>query len=81
MTASDDDCLDVVGNLRKYWKGWSLLLRIMVMEGAITRLLGVFFKVVVQAVMNYGGGGVGDDPPHMPGPGWVPTQSRAIYYG
>ena len=56
LTASDDECPEVVGKLRKYWKRWALLLRIMVREGAITSLLGMLFKAVLQAVLIGGGG-------------------------
>ena len=43
--------------------------RILGREGASTRVSGMLFKVVVQAVMIFWGGYVGDHPPHRPGPG------------
>ena len=51
LTASDDDLLVVAGNLRKAQKRWALLARILRWEGASPRVSGIFFKVVVQAVL------------------------------
>ena len=44
----------VVGNLRKARKRWARFLIISVREGASTRVLGAFFKMVVQAILLFG---------------------------
>ena len=54
LTAVDDDWPAVVGNLTKVWKSWERLSRILGQEGANMRVSGMFFKVVVQAVMLLG---------------------------
>ena len=67
----------MVGNLRKAWKSWDRLLRILGREGASPRVSGMFFKAVVQAVLFFWGGGVGDDPSHRPQTGGVQAQGSA----
>ena len=52
--ASDDKWPVVMGNLWKAQKIWARLSSILVREGASTRVLGVFSKAVVQAVMILG---------------------------
>ena len=47
MTASDDGCLAVAGNLRKARKSWARLLTILVIEGENPRVSEMFFKAVV----------------------------------
>ena len=54
MTAGDDDWQEVVGNLVKAQKIWGRLARILSREGADKRVLGNFFKAVVQVVLLFG---------------------------
>ena len=54
LTASDDDCLEVVGNLRKVRKSLACLLIILGREGDSPRVSGMLFKVVVHAVLLFG---------------------------
>ena len=54
MTAGDDDWPAVVGNLAKARKSWKRLQRILRREGATPRILGSFFKAVVQQVLLFG---------------------------
>ena len=49
-----DDWTVVVGNLRKARNSWAWLSRILVREGVKPRVSGMFFKVVVQAVLLFG---------------------------
>ena len=51
MTAGDYDWPAVVGNLQKARKSWGRLSRILIWEGADTKVLGKFFKAVTQAVL------------------------------
>ena len=53
FTASDDNYPVVVGNLRKALKSWTRIERILIREGAIPRVSGIFFKAVVQAVILF----------------------------
>ena len=53
MTAGDDDWPAVAGNLSKARKSWGRLSRILFREGADARVLGNFFKAVVQAVLLF----------------------------
>ena len=53
MTVGDDDWPTVVVNLRKDWKSWVRLARILVREGADLRVSGMFFKAVVQSVLLF----------------------------
>ena len=52
--ASDKDWPVVVGNLYESQKIWARLSRIMRREGDSLRVLGVFFKAVVQALLLFG---------------------------
>ena len=69
MTAKDDDCPAVVGNLRKAQKSWARLTRILGREGGTTE--------VIQDVLQGGSAGsvyfrvvdVGPGPPNGTGPG------------
>ena len=54
MTASDDDWVELVGNLSKARKKWAQLSRILGNEGANPQVLGMFFKAVVQVVLLFG---------------------------
>ena len=54
MTAGDDDWPAVAGNLAKARRSWERLQRILGREGATSRILGSFFKAVVQQVLLFG---------------------------
>ena len=54
MTVGDDKWTVVLGNLRKYWKSWEYMVRILGQEGSDPRVSGMFFKSVVQAVFLFG---------------------------
>ena len=50
----DYDWTAVVGNLWKEQKSWAHLARILARAGASPHISGIFFKVVVQAVLLFG---------------------------
>ena len=54
LMAVDENWLAAVGNLRKKWKSWTWMAKILVREVAIPRVSGMFFKAVVQAVLLFG---------------------------
>ena len=54
MTAGDDEWPAVAGNLLNVRKIWGRLSRILCQEGADARVLGNFFRAVVQAVLLFG---------------------------
>ena len=54
ITAGDDDCPAVAGNLNKARRSWGRLQRILRREGATPRISGSFFKAVVQQVLMFG---------------------------
>ena len=54
LTAGDDDCLAVVGNLGKARKSWGRLSWILIQEGADPKVLGYSYKAVAQAVLLFG---------------------------
>ena len=54
LTASDDDWLEVVYNLRKVRKKWDRMSRILCGEGSDARTSGTFYKVAVQAILLFG---------------------------
>ena len=54
LTAADNNCTTVVGNLRKARKSWTWLKIILGGEGANPRVSGMFFKAVVKAVLIFG---------------------------
>ena len=54
MTARDDDCPEVAGNLAKARKIWGRMQGILRREGATPRILENFFKAVVQQVLLFG---------------------------
>ena len=54
LTAGDDDCLAMVGNLVKARKSWGRLSWILIREGADLKVSGNFYKVVVQSVLLFG---------------------------
>ena len=53
MTAGDDDCPAVAGNLNKARRSWGRLQRILRREGATPQISGSFFKAVVQQVLLF----------------------------
>ena len=54
MTEGDDDWPEVVGNLRKAREIWGQLSRILRQEGEDLKVLGHFFKLVMQALLLFG---------------------------
>ena len=54
MTAGDDDCPAVAGNLINVWKSWGRLTKIFIREVADMKVSGNFFKAVVQQVLLVG---------------------------
>ena len=54
MTVGDGNWTAVAGDLVKARKSWVRLSRILIREGADKRVLGNFFKAVVQAVLLFG---------------------------
>ena len=54
LTAVDDNCPSVVGNIWKAKKRWGRLEWILGREGANPRVSGLFFKAVVKAVLLFG---------------------------
>ena len=54
MTEGDDDWPAVAGNLAKGQKSWGRIQGILRREGAKPRILGNFFKAVVQQVLLFG---------------------------
>ena len=53
MTAGYDDWPAVAGNLVKARNSWGRLARILIREGADMRVMGTFFKAVVQQVLLF----------------------------
>ena len=54
MTASYNDWLAVLVNLKKSRNSWARLTRILVREGYNPRVSGMFFKAVIQALLIFG---------------------------
>ena len=54
MTAGDDECPAVAGNLAKARKSWGRMQGILRREGATPRISGNFFKAVVQQMLLFG---------------------------
>ena len=54
MTEGGDNWPAMAGNLAKARKSWGRLQGILSREGATKRVLGNFFKVVVQQVLLFG---------------------------
>ena len=54
LTEVDYDWLSVVGNLVKVRNSWGRLSRILSREGADPKVLGHFYKAVLQAVLLFG---------------------------
>ena len=54
LTTGDYAWLEVVGNLGKVRKSWGRLSRILIREGADTKVSGNFYKAVAQAVLLFG---------------------------
>ena len=53
MTVGDNDWPAVVGNIHKTKKSWGQLSRILIREGADSKVSGHFFKAVTQAVLLF----------------------------
>ena len=53
ITSLDDAWTELVGNLQNLRKRWMRLSIILIIEGAKSRVLGMFFKVVVQTVLIF----------------------------
>ena len=51
---SDDNCTTLIRNLRRASKIWERLFQVFVWEGEDERTLGMFYIVVIQAVLIYG---------------------------
>ena len=54
MTATDDDWLEVVRNLRKARRSWGRLSRVLGREGADSKVSMAFYIAVTQAVLLFG---------------------------
>ena len=54
LTASDNNWLELVGNLSKAQNIWDHLSWILGRKGEIPRVLGIFLKAFVQAVLLWG---------------------------
>ena len=54
MTMGDDDCTEVACNLQKARNNCGRMSRILIREGANTKVSGHFFKGLVQAVLLFG---------------------------
>ena len=54
MTAGDDKWPTVSGNLQKARNSWERMSRVLRPEGADLKVLGPFFKAVVQALLLFG---------------------------
>ena len=53
MKAGDENWPAAMGNSRNYWKSWVRMTRILVWEGADTRISGMFSNAVVQEVFLF----------------------------
>ena len=53
LMAADYDWAAVISNLRKAHKQWLQMSRILGWEDSNTRVLGLFYKSVVQAILIY----------------------------
>ena len=72
LTAREDDCPEVAGNLRKARKSWMWITMILSREGGDPKVSLLLFKVVVQELFLFWGIDVGPDPPDEAGPGQIP---------
>ena len=54
MTASVNDRMEVVTNMRKSWWKWAWMSKILVWEGENTRTSITFYTVVVKSVLFFG---------------------------
>ena len=54
MTASVNDRMEVVTNMRNSWWKWAWMSKILVWEGENTRNSRTFYKVVVKSVLFFG---------------------------
>ena len=64
MKAGDDNWTKVAGNIQKARKSWGRMLRILSRDGVDPKVLGHFFKAVVQAVLLFRA------EPWVQNPGW-----------
>ena len=53
LSASDDDWLEVIRNLRRARQKWAQLSRVLVQEGVDAQISGMFYIAVVQALIIY----------------------------
>ena len=67
MTAADDNWPVLVVKIRKYWKSWTRMTKILGWGRGDLRISGLFLKAVVQAVLLFRVGDVGTDPPYGAG--------------
>ena len=51
LTAGNDNCLTVVGNLGKARRSWGQLSQVLGREGEDPKVLRTFYTVVAEAVM------------------------------
>ena len=54
LTASDDYWTEVVGKIRKSWKSWARLMRILGQEVTSPWVSGMFSNAVVQVIILFG---------------------------
>ena len=54
LAANDDDLPAIQSNIRKARQRWGQVSRLLARDGASTRIMGYFYKAVVQAVLLYG---------------------------
>ena len=54
LTAGNDDCIAVVGNLGKARRSWGHLSWVLVREGAYPKVSRMFYTAVAQAVLLFG---------------------------
>ena len=74
----DDNGTALVGNLKKARKSWVRLTRILGREGGKPMVSGMFFNVVVHAVLLFGVRDMSPDPLHRKVPGKFSTQGRVV---
>jgi hypothetical protein len=54
MLANDNDIGAIQHNVKKARKKWQMLSQILTREGAQPKIMGIFYKAVVQATLLYG---------------------------
>ena len=50
----DEDTRSVCGNLKKAWRVWARISRVLRAENASSHVCGMFYKATVQAVLLFG---------------------------